>query len=413
MAVIPATMPLVDHQCPGNQSTDFGTAQAPDADQSEDDLYPLPVSKNHPPRALLAHEIARVDRLSQLQFFLATAPTQWPDPLVTPSADPLKFILPDGESVSCVLWNGLFHISGTDIAFGRPVSSAKKWEEGVFSDLRNLKPGVDATLEDPKSPLLDHLFRNGCIRTQKKQKVSNAGHLTTGAETPSIHKVFFWFSVPHDRLFLDALERDLKREKAGLEPTTSVVGEPARSFRYDHRRSLYEQFAGKNPSVTSSTPLVESKSLAHKLDFSFLPSSASHVPSSKSITPGPSDHQSIAVDHHAYRVSVVPGSSSYKRRRTKTSPARHRSVHPGGYRSELVRGSEPLRAYSPGLAQNFAADEGPNQRNIDEPAIPNCDPVLQDNDDPRTFTCRQLDCAPYIPGVGLNTQSPKSMPALY
>lgn len=26
----------------------------------------------------------------------------------------------------------------------------KKWEEGVFSDLRNLKPGVDACLEEPK-----------------------------------------------------------------------------------------------------------------------------------------------------------------------------------------------------------------------------------------------------------------------
>jgi len=26
----------------------------------------------------------------------------------------------------------------------------KKWEEGVFSDLRNLKHSVDAILEDPK-----------------------------------------------------------------------------------------------------------------------------------------------------------------------------------------------------------------------------------------------------------------------
>lgn len=53
----------------------------------------------------------------------------------------------------------------------------------------------------------------------------------------------FRFSVPHDRLFLDALERDLKREKMGLEPTTVVVGEPARSFTYDPKRTLYEQFA--------------------------------------------------------------------------------------------------------------------------------------------------------------------------
>lgn len=63
----------------------------------------------------------------------------------------------------------------------------KKFEEGVFSDLRNLKPGQDACLEEPKvrslsaditsvlhtsqSPFLDLLFKYQCIRTQKKQKV--------------------------------------------------------------------------------------------------------------------------------------------------------------------------------------------------------------------------------------------------
>lgn len=75
-------------------------------------------------------------------------------------------------------------------AFGRPVKTAmvKKFEEGVFSDLRNLKPGEDAALEKPKvstrvasgvhaadatgqSEFLDLLFKYGCIRTQKKQKV--------------------------------------------------------------------------------------------------------------------------------------------------------------------------------------------------------------------------------------------------
>ncbi|KAH9887029.1 hypothetical protein C8Q73DRAFT_668968 [Cubamyces lactineus] len=145
-----------------------------------------------------------------------------------------RFLLPNQEYVSCVLWGGLYHITGTDIvralvfrfeAFGRPVRNMKKFEEGVFSDLRNLKPGVDACLEEPKSPFLDLLFKYQCIRTQKKQKV------------------FYWFSVPHDRLFLDALERDLKREKMGLEPTTVVVGEPALSFTYDPKRSLYEQFS--------------------------------------------------------------------------------------------------------------------------------------------------------------------------
>ena len=51
------------------------------------------------------------------------------------------------------------------------------------------------------------------------------------------------FSVPHDRLFLDALERDLKREKMGLDPTTQIVGEPALSFTYDPKKTLYEQFS--------------------------------------------------------------------------------------------------------------------------------------------------------------------------
>ncbi|KAI0776690.1 hypothetical protein BD413DRAFT_468800 [Trametes elegans] len=212
-------------------------------------------------RPLTLQERDLLEHLDRLKFFLATAPSRWNAAsgdlalsgavpgtstgmgLVSgvpaghqQSAHPTlnRFLLPNQEYVSCVLWSGLYHITGTDIvralvfrfeAFGRPVRNMKKFEEGVFSDLRNLKPGVDACLEEPKSPFLDLLFKYQCIRTQKKQKV------------------FYWFSVPHDRLFLDALERDLKREKMGLEPTTAVVGEPALSFTYDPKRSLYEQFS--------------------------------------------------------------------------------------------------------------------------------------------------------------------------
>ncbi|KAG0438916.1 Transcription factor steA [Dictyocoela muelleri] len=114
-----------------------------------------------------------------------------------------KFQLKNGDYVHCVLWNMHFYITGTDIVkilvwrfqnAGRQLVSLKKFEEGIFSDLRNLKPGVDSTLEGPRSEFLEFLYKNGCIRTQKKQKV------------------FFWFSVPHDALFCDALERDLRRE---------------------------------------------------------------------------------------------------------------------------------------------------------------------------------------------------------
>ena len=139
--------------------------------------------------------------------------------------------------------SNLFHISGTDIvrclafrfqAFGRPVKNSKKFEEGIFSDLRNLKSGTDASLEEPKSPFLDFLYKNNCIRTQKKQKV------------------FYWYSVPHDRLFLDALERDLKREKMGQEATTVAVNEPALSFEFDSSQSLFEQLTKAQQSNQST-----------------------------------------------------------------------------------------------------------------------------------------------------------------
>ncbi|KAG8835260.1 homeodomain transcription factor ste12 [Serendipita sp. 399] len=214
-------------------------------------------------RPLNSNEVELLTQLDRLKQFLATAPSRWSSSAQAPQLHQVqqqqqthasginalasvptshpalnRFLLPSGEYVSCVLWSGLYHITGTDIvralvfrfeAFGRPVINMKKFEEGVFSDLRNLKPGTDACLEEPKSPFLDLLFKYQCIRTQKKQKV------------------FYWFSVPHDRLFLDALERDLKREKMGLESTTVPRGEPGISFVYDPKRSLYEQFLKSAP----------------------------------------------------------------------------------------------------------------------------------------------------------------------
>jgi len=66
---------------------------------------------------------------------------------------------------------------------------------------------------------------------------------TSSLNSPLSDQSLLRFSVPHDRLFLDALERDLKREKMGQEPTTVVTGEPALSFTYDPKRSLYDQFS--------------------------------------------------------------------------------------------------------------------------------------------------------------------------
>ncbi|KAI9844329.1 MAG: homeodomain transcription factor ste12 [Sclerophora amabilis] len=179
-----------------------------------------------------------LQQVDNLKYFLISAPVDW-----TPDQYIRRFLLPTGEYVSCVLWNNLFHISGTDIvrclsfrfqAFGRPVKNSKKFEEGIFSDLRNLKSGTDASLEEPKSAFLDFLYKNNCIRTQKKQKV------------------FYWYSVPHDRLFLDALERDLKREKMGQEATTVAFNEPALSFEFDSSQSLFEQLTKAQQANSSS-----------------------------------------------------------------------------------------------------------------------------------------------------------------
>ncbi|KAK5115914.1 hypothetical protein LTR62_000370 [Meristemomyces frigidus] len=189
-------------------------------------------------QSLPADSVVALQQVDNLKYFLISAPVDW-------SQDQYirRFLLPTGEYVSCVLWNNLFHISGTDIvrclafrfqAFGRPVKNSKKFEEGIFSDLRNLKSGTDASLEEPKSGFLDFLYKNNCIRTQKKQKV------------------FYWYSVPHDRLFLDALERDLKREKMGQEPTTVAVSEPALSFEFDSSQSLFEQLTKAQQSNQST-----------------------------------------------------------------------------------------------------------------------------------------------------------------
>ena len=99
-----------------------------------------------------------------------------------------------GETVACVQWQGRFFVTGTDVVrtlvwrfrlMGLPVADRKKFEEGVFSDLRNLKPGVGAVLEEPHSRFLDLLYKLNCIRTQKKQKV------------------FFWAAVPVSKRTLD------------------------------------------------------------------------------------------------------------------------------------------------------------------------------------------------------------------
>lgn len=190
----------------------------------QEDLH-LPVKLEPPDSIVPLTNI--LNELVQLKYFLLTGPAQ------LQTEDGIhRHTLPNKEQISCVVWKNVYFITGTDIvrclsfrfeAFGREITNRKKFEEGIFSDLRNLKCETDAVLEQPKSEFLDYLYRNNCVRTQKKQKI------------------FYWFSVNHDRLFQDALERDLKKELTTKKSSTTPVRDPALSFQYDGSRTLHDQ----------------------------------------------------------------------------------------------------------------------------------------------------------------------------
>jgi hypothetical protein len=68
------------------------------------------------------------------------------------------------------------------------------------------------------------------------------------------------FSVPHDRLFFDALERDIKRESMGTEPASAVSNEPALSFKpnLSSGKTLWEVWMSKVKKMQESGELMVS-----------------------------------------------------------------------------------------------------------------------------------------------------------
>ena len=206
-------------------ATELPHSNARQSPLSDDAHFQNPIKLEPPDSIVPLTNI--LNELVQLKYFLLTGPAQ------LRTQDGIhRHTLPNKDQISCVVWKNVYFITGTDIvrclsfrfeAFGREISNRKKFEEGIFSDLRNLKCDSDAVLEQPKSEFLDYLYRNNCVRTQKKQKI------------------FYWFSVNHDRLFQDALERDLKKELGGKKSSTTPVRDPALSFQYDGSRTLHDQ----------------------------------------------------------------------------------------------------------------------------------------------------------------------------
>jgi len=132
-----------------------------------------------------------------------------------------------------------------------------------------------------------------------------------------VYSPFFRFSVPHDRLFLDALERDLKREKMGLEPTTVITGEPALSFTYDPKRSLYEQFCKAQGGYEGEGEL---EAAVRRADELATDDGSSDNASSADEGTGQKNFSAIHSNPTFHNMfSLFEGSPTYKQRRKKTT----------------------------------------------------------------------------------------------
>ncbi len=166
-------------------------------------------------RSRLLKVLNSYPQIAELRQWLTDAPKM----MENTHGSLLSYTLGTQETISCVYWNGQHYITGTDIVkilrfrfacMNRPVGNVKKFEEGVFSDLRNLKANEHASLEEPKSEFLEFLYKHNCIRTQKKQKV------------------FYWYEVRHDDLMLEAFERDAKRQNQAMNINNFLQAQQAR-----------------------------------------------------------------------------------------------------------------------------------------------------------------------------------------
>ncbi|KAJ1505649.1 homeodomain transcription factor ste12 [Coelomomyces lativittatus] len=260
-----------------------------------------------PPNFMPPNSTDLKNALEQLNHFLTTATEGW-----LPHEKIRQFPLLTGDMIACVYHNTTFYITGTDIvrvlmflflAHHRPVQHVKKFEEGVFSDLRNLKPGVHATLEENRSEFLEYLQEMNCIRTLKRQKV------------------FFWVCVPWEKLFNDALERDLKREALGRVPTTKTT--------HNNLTSL-TNFTFPPPSNSNSPSPSPSRSPSLSLSLSPSPSSWPVVTLPLPSTPSfslTSTSSSVPASPHSPLPSTITSSSSSSSSSviTNTTPTPHAS----------------------------------------------------------------------------------------
>jgi hypothetical protein len=81
---------------------------------------------------------------------------------------------------------------------GQSPTNFKKFDEGIHTDLRSIKVGDGAILEESNSSLLKYLYRINSVRTHKRQKI------------------FLWHAVPFLNLLEDAIKREQKSNQIGV-----------------------------------------------------------------------------------------------------------------------------------------------------------------------------------------------------
>jgi transcription factor STE12 len=149
----PALQPTEVPSQGGSTAGFGGEGEAPQASSDSQYTTSTPGLSRGLTRPLTTHEQERLTYLDRLKFFLATAPSRWdataapatsnfaastssfhsgtehphatvdhtlginPPPGHPQSTHPAlnRFLLPSNEYVTCVLWNSLYHITGTDI----------------------------------------------------------------------------------------------------------------------------------------------------------------------------------------------------------------------------------------------------------------------------------------------------------
>lgn len=163
-----------------------------------------------------------------------------------------------GDCITIANWKDEALVSGYDVVktvlalyrvehFGKYPKDRKKFEEGIASDLRNLKLGSDALLEEASSPLLKFLFRISSVRTHKRQKI------------------FKWNVIPFKRLYADSLEKSGNRQTGKIHDTFHN-GQLLAKRQHTKLTVSSPNSWGSPPSDSALSPGVESSQFSDSFD---------------------------------------------------------------------------------------------------------------------------------------------------